>query len=468
LLRLIQVKCVVLSKAGICQRQKCNRHLKEFIMKKMYLMVIALIGLMAGFSLGASAGDAALENTLLNSRLNQLEKQIQELKQNTGQQPAGTGTPANRPVWSTLDIEIYGYLKLDASYDTSLIYPGNNARWVNSEEVIEDRDQFNMTANETRLGVKIKGPNVNGIVTSGLVEIDFYGGGTENRPNPMMRKAYIELAWPQEQFSILAGQTSDVISPLYPTTINYTVCWFVGNIGYRRPQFRLTKEFSLPGDVDLKLEGAVTRTIGRSDDMGIDSGQEAGFPTLQGRVSTTFPLLNEQNTTIGISGHKGTEQYTIDEDTGETKKFYSWSLNLDASQPIIEKVKVQGEFFTGENLDAYLGGIGQGVTIPPSTGTPVPSSHGYSHVHSTGGWVEVTLGPWHKAEYNVGFAMDRAERGDVYDGDRIRNRTIFSNVIYALNKQTDIGFELSHWRTEYRNTDDGNAMRLQAAVKYKF
>jgi hypothetical protein len=93
-----------------------------------------------------------------------------------------------------------------------------------------------MTANETRLGAKIKGPNVDGMEISGRVETDFYGGGAaENKPNLMMRHAYIELGWPHEKFSILAGQTSDVISPLVPTTLNYSVCWWVGNMA-GRPQ----------------------------------------------------------------------------------------------------------------------------------------------------------------------------------------------------------------------------------------
>ena len=102
-------------------------------MKKMYLMVIAVIGLMAGNLLAASAGDAALENTLLKQRLDQLDKEVQALRQSAGQQPAAAGTPARMPVWSSLDIQIYGYLKLDAAYDSSLIDTGNYAKWVESE-----------------------------------------------------------------------------------------------------------------------------------------------------------------------------------------------------------------------------------------------------------------------------------------------------------------------------------------------
>jgi hypothetical protein len=165
-------------------------------------------------------------------------------------------------VWSDLDIQLYGYLKLDAAYDTSRIDNGNYAKWVQSESSNDNDDQFNMTANESRLGMRINGPQEGDMNTSGRVEVDFYGGGSENKSQIMMRHAYLKIDWPAERFNVIAGQTSDVISPLFPPTLNYSVQWWAGNIGYRRPQIRLTKSLALPSDVDLTLEGALARTIG--------------------------------------------------------------------------------------------------------------------------------------------------------------------------------------------------------------
>ena len=116
-----------------------------------------------------------------------------------------------------------------------------------------------MTASETRLGLKIFGPDVNEIKTSGLVEVDFYGGGAENSPQPRIRHAYMKLEWPEQRLSLLAGQTWDVISPLNPSTLNYTVQWWGGNIGMRRPQIRVTKGLSISDDTDLTLQAALLR-----------------------------------------------------------------------------------------------------------------------------------------------------------------------------------------------------------------
>ena len=134
-----------------------------------------------------------------------------ELEQDAAKRPAGWLS-----VWSTLDIQLYGYIKLDAAWDSARTDAGNFARWVESEGGRERDGQFNMTARQTRLGMNIRGPDVGGAKTSGRVEIDFYGDGAENKPEPFMRHAYLQIEWPQQRFTLLAGQTSDVISPWCP------------------------------------------------------------------------------------------------------------------------------------------------------------------------------------------------------------------------------------------------------------
>jgi hypothetical protein len=308
----------------------------------------------------------------------------------------------------------------------------------------------------------ITGPDNGRMKTSGRVELDFFGPGdgiAENQGRLMMRHAYMMLDWTDSRFNIIAGQTSDVISPLYPRTVNYSVGWFVGNIGYRRPQIRLTKELGFTDGGFLKLEGAVARTIGTDnfatpESVGVDSGEDAGFPTLQGRASMTF-----DETTVGLSAHWGEEEYDTTA-TGHSRDFTTWSLNLDYTQPIREKVELKAELYTGENLDAYLGGIGQGVTL---SGT-----NQYEEIGSRGGWIAAGLGPWDNKRFNVGVLMDDVDRDNVNYGDRILNRSLFGNVYYTINKHTDLAFELSHWRTEYRGPGDGESLRAQMAMIYKF
>ncbi len=484
--------------------------------KRIPLIVTILFASMVGTSFGDNTGDLAQDNAMLKQRVDKLEKELDELKKMVMQQQiektqaapaAKTETPKaepqkaesktaatpqlseadiqkllamvqkdtekKKPVWSELDIQLYGYIKADASYDTERTTVGDYAKWVESKANKKDSSQFNLTANETRIGFLINGPNDGEIKTSGKIEFDFYGSGDgENKMHVMMRHAFLKIDWPQERFNIIAGQTSDVISPLVEPTLNYSVGWWVGNIGYRRPQIRLTKIFAVRNDIDLQLEGAIARTIGHSDFAGKPSGEDSGYPSLQGRVSLTFPMLAYKPTTVGVSGHIGREKYFSTSSTtvsSENRKFESWSTNLDITQPINEWLSIKGEAYTGSNLDAYLGGIGQGVRNIGTTST----ANYDKEIGSSGGWIAAGLGPWDKWRFNLGAGEDTAKRDDLVGSGsgvemRTLNRSIFANAIYSINKNTEIGLELSQWQTERINESDADDFRVQTSFIYKF
>jgi hypothetical protein len=471
------------------------------------VLIVALLGagnLCFGASIGGSQEDGELKQ-----RIEKLEKELGTMKQSMAAEAkkpavetakpvaepnmakpvvapvvekpavkAPAATTEKKPVMSGLDIEIYGRLKLDAAYSSGRVDTGNFAKWVKPDRGNNDDGQFDMTANESRIGLWIYGPKDEDIKTGGRLEMDFYGGGAENKSNPMLRHGYMTIDWPKDKFGILAGQTSDVISPLAPDTLNYSVDWWVGNIGYRRPQVRLTKSFALNKDTTLKLEGAVARTIGRNN-SGIltvdqaDTGENSGMPSFQGRVSATLPLLGYKPATIGFSGHYGQEKYDTAPSTTvaatDSKKFDSWSVNWDLLQPVNEWLTIKGELFTGENLDAYLGGIGQGVRNTGTSAAPVYDKE----IGDTGGWIAASLGPWDKWRFNVGVSVDDPENDDLRGSGasldvRTLNRSVFGNVIYAIDKNAEIGFELSQWHTEYLGNGNADSIRAQTSFIYKF
>ncbi|TRZ55560.1 MAG: hypothetical protein D4S02_17615, partial [Rhodocyclaceae bacterium] len=63
-------------------------------------------------------------------------------------------------------MQLYGKIKADAAFDTSRTNTGNFARWVEHESTNRDDHEMNITANETRLGLKFKGPDVGEAKTS--------------------------------------------------------------------------------------------------------------------------------------------------------------------------------------------------------------------------------------------------------------------------------------------------------------
>ncbi|MBI1923471.1 hypothetical protein HYR99_04390 [Candidatus Poribacteria bacterium] len=127
-----------------------------------------------------------------------------------------------------------------------------------------------------------------------------------------------------------------------PSTVNYSVAWWVGDIGYRRPQLRLTKLFNMGSAFQLHFQLDAVRAIG---------GEDAGWPGFQGWTALSFPLLKGKPVSVGVSGHVGKEE----------ADFNTWSANLDLTLPTSNWLTFTGELWRGENLDAYLGGIGQGL-----------------------------------------------------------------------------------------------------------
>lgn len=112
---------------------------------------------------------------------------------------------------STLDF--YGFVRIDAFADT---YKGVDAAYdmfyllplYSTTGGVEDFNRqasSNITAVASRLGVKIKFPEVAGAQASGLLEFDFAGNLKDDATLFRIRQAYSLLTW--EKSSLLIGQT---------------------------------------------------------------------------------------------------------------------------------------------------------------------------------------------------------------------------------------------------------------------
>lgn len=354
-------------------------------------------------------------------------------------------------------LELYGTIKLDAAYDTAQVYPGNYALWVQPPlEGRGEREQFDLTANQTRLGLNFKAPGSGPAIVSGKVEVDFYGGGAENKASPMMRHAYFQVEWPASGVSLLAGQTWDVISPLNMQTVNYSVGWYAGNIGYRHPQLRLSKDFQFEGGHSFLLQGALVRTMGHLAGER-NTGVDAGFPTAQGRLAYSFPAGAGGKATFGLSGHWGEEAYSAAMPGQADLRFRSWSANLDMKVPLGSRVTLQGEAFAGRDLDSYLGGSNEAIRLVPKTAT-----------ESAGGWLALSIAGSPKVTWNLGASVDDPRNSELSPGARSRNGSVFANGYFTIAPRAQMLAELSYWETDTIGKPRAHAFRAQLAFQYNF
>ncbi len=350
-----------------------------------------------------------------------------------------TGFAGEEKEKEKVTINAYGKIKLDAVYETGRASHGNFAIWAAHEG--DNDGNFHITARETRLGMAIKGFGFGKFKVTGKVEVDFYSSGTpENKAYNYMRHAYMQIS--DGSLSFIAGQYWDIISPLNASTLNYPVMWGCGNIGYRRPQISVHKVFKT-GKNAFTIQAGVFRTIASDFDQdGIEDGVAAGFPTLQGRIAGKFGIGENASFQLGLSGHYGKSKGLVD--------YTSDSLNVDMHLVLSPKFQVRAEYFTGKNLGAFLGGIVQ--TVNGST---------LEEIKAQGFFVNAIVGLSKKAHLSLGYGMDDPDDDTLSLLARSKNAAFFGNIVFKLSRSVQIGFEVSHWATDYYMGEQQKTTRLQ-------
>lgn len=362
---------------------------------------------------------------------------------------AGEGGPAYTFTWS-------GYLKADVVWDQTRVTAGDYALYVTAPADVnaEKNDVMNITARESRVGLDFSWTD-GAYKTDAKVEFDFYGLGVssatansqENKAASMLRHAYAQVT--RGRWSLLAGQTSDVMSPLVPKTVNYTVCWDQGNIGYRRPQLRLSTWARPSERAKVTLAVAAARTIGGDvdglsiDGIAVDDGADAGLPTVEGRLGLGLQMCSRGSLDIGFSGHYGRETRST-ATAIDTLAAESWSVNADLKAVFCARTELAGELFLGQNLGSYYGGVGQ--TLNPLG----------AEIGAMGGWVQVSHSPVDRLWLNLGYGFDDPDEEDldVAEGSAQKvfydkNSVVFGSVFYNLTSTVQTMLEVSWLQTDY-------------------
>ncbi len=384
---------------------------------------------------------------------------------------AFSAEPISVTTKSGVSVTLYGFASLNAAYEDSKSNNGNFANFVAASDLTNKNDGgWHFTPNLTRIGFNLSsGSDTSFFKANGKIEVDFYGGGSGNAPNPRLRHGYGEISFGKSGFSILGGQTWDLISPLVTPTLNAGVLNNSGDPGLRRAQLRLTEKVPV-GDGSLDFAVALVRTIGETQPYNTSSASETGVdadaPTFQGRIGIAIPLwVQNKKFGLGFSGHYGIEEIDLDA-TGDTKEIPTWSFNIDLNLPITSNFTFLGEYFIGANLDTYAAGIGRGFVSNADDPKSVRSIGAY------GGWIALQAKFIQKLAFNVGAGLDKLKRKDIRKvGGREQNISIFANTTYNLTEAFSFGFEYLHVQTDYLTTNsvkEADLNRYQLSATYGF
>ena len=360
-------------------------------------------------------------------------------------------------------LQIYGYLKLDMAYDSQATAPKADFAFFVLPELNGEKDaQFHMGARESRLGLNLFGPDVGAWKTTGKFEMDFYGGDKANSYNPRMRLAYIDAA-NSSGLSFRLGQDWDTFCEVTPRIVNFAYLADVGALGLRRPQARATQEIKLGENTKIVAKLAAAQTVGEDlDGGGFDDGADAEYPSAQFNLALHQQLWVEKKMArIGVSGHYGQE--TLDGTTSnvvtalDATDYDTWSVQGSVFVPLCKVLAVQGNLWTGENLDTYYGGIGQGVNMTLG-----------QEIAAVGGWAQLLYDPTDKLGFGLGYSIDDPKEEDLSAGMRAKNEQVFANVAYKFTAALTGMAEYTHMVTDYVEQNDAADDRVQVAMKYAF
>lgn len=151
-----------------------------------------------------------------------------------------------------VEVNFYGFVRNDAFVDTRqnigagenavMLYPKDRDLDLNGQD-INDTGKFHMLSIISRAGVTLKGPEILGAKSSGILEGEFFGA-TEGGINEFrLRHAYVMLDWKKTQLGFGQYWHPFVVTEALPNMVNYGTGAPVYGLN-RNPQVRLTHQFT--------------------------------------------------------------------------------------------------------------------------------------------------------------------------------------------------------------------------------
>jgi hypothetical protein len=425
--------------------------------------------------------------------------------------PAGSAA-ARVVVTAKYSAEIYGFVEFDTILDSTQALnetPGNSVL-SKTGSFAGGHSRLTFTGRNSRIGLKLKGPESQLLRTSAILEMDFLG----NQPspvseaalftNPTFRFRHMALKMETPALDILAGQYWELFgwqSYFHPNTVE--IQGVPAEIYSRALQLRVSHAFK--GDAaTLELAVAASRPPQR----------DGALPDTQAGIRLVFnhwKALHTGGSTgtasdpggIGISGVY--RHFRVDElsssPTG-TKGKDAGGISIDVLIPIIpatldhreDALTFTGSFVQGTGIaDLYTGLNGNigypslpnpNVTSPAPTYTPNidPGLVTYSatgQLHSID-WRSFIVGlqyylpPSGHVWLSANFSMLSSHNIDLYATGTMasavfkRSQWADGNIFVDLNAALRLGFEGAWFSQKYVDDSSRKNYRLQASAFYLF
>jgi hypothetical protein len=275
--------------------------------------------------------------------------------------------------------------------------------------------------------------------TNAVFAMDFFGGIPGFQTGQVMGLPRLLVAFARienDRTAVEIGQDHMILAPRDPSSLaafSFPLLFRSGNLYLRVPQVR----------VEQKLTSALRATAGIVAPVAGDltgeaylfvppalSGERSRRPGVQARVAYVAGDADSTRLVdIGVSGHTSWERRGA-------SLARSWATALDASARR-DVIGVAGEFFLGDNLDAFGGGTGLDA-------------------RSAGGWGELQIYPSERLLFVAGAGVDELRDARKDTLARQRNQSAFGNITFSITPELQTAFEYRLLRTRAGGVDRSN------------
>ncbi|WP_437739589.1 hypothetical protein WME73_28675 [Sorangium sp. So ce302] len=300
--------------------------------------------------------------------------------------PAEAVKPASKdpvPVTAKWKATIYGMAEFDIMHDSTQSFGESvGATVIQREDTYAgSHGRTHFTTRNSRFGVKVTAPEVSGIKTTAMLELDFFG----NQPPTVseaslvssgtfrLRQANIKVE--TDYVDLLIGQGYHLFGwqpYFFPATTSFFPV--MNQVFGRMPQLRVGHNFKSDA-ANVELAAAVLKPPQRDSEVpDMQAGLRVGFNGWKGIHTLGAAGMLHDPLTLGVSGIF--RRFRVNEHSAapvESSSANGYGISVDALLPIIPAKSLEesgnaltltGSFFTGTGISDIVG-VASNVPHPP-------------------------------------------------------------------------------------------------------
>ncbi len=254
----------------------------------------------------------------------------------------------------------------------------------------------------------------------------------------------------KEGTGIRIGQDWVQIASLNPTTVDFAIMGYNGNLWNRVPQVTLRQK--LADGIDGLLTVYRGKWSGESIGAPSSVNTQIHMPWVGGKVSYSLPLFSDQKSYFALGGAVRNGQAG---DNDITPYLAAFEMKIPVSI-----VEIMGEAYMGQGLGFEY--FHNGLT--GNYGAINAKGHA---ILTRGGWIQASVKPMKDVTLNLGYGLDDPKNADVKADFFQQSRYAFGNVFVQLFKDISAAVEAAQVNTDWSRCDK-HGTRYQASLIYNW